>query len=104
MYDDMEVICYRGYHKIIVFAVALPALILYGLGIPTLGLFLVYQNREKLNTIHIKQKYGFLFNGYRPGQAQYWEFVIMYRKIIIIFIQIILAQRGKIVQVRFTGI
>ena len=47
----------------------------------------------------VKGKFGFLYNGYRNPQAYYWEIVIMYRKITIIFIQIFLAQLGKIVQV-----
>jgi hypothetical protein len=47
----------------------------------------------------VKGKFGFLYNGYRNPQAYYWEIVIMYRKIAIIFIQIFLAQLGKIVQV-----
>ena len=70
-----------------------------GLGIPTYGLALVVSHRDNLNSQTFKAKYGFLYNGYRP-QAYFWEFVIMYRKIIIIIIRVLMAQLGKIVQVR----
>ena len=56
------------------------------------------RNRKHLQRFDTKTKYGFLYNGYRPS-AYYWELVIMYRKIVIIFIQVFLAQSGKIVQV-----
>lgn len=43
-------------------------------------------------------RYGFLYNGYRKSIARYWEFIIIYRKVVIIFIQVFLATQGKIVQ------
>ena len=49
--------------------------------------------------IDTKAKFGFLYNGYRIPQAYYWEIIIMYRKIFVIFIQVFLGQLGKIVQV-----
>lgn len=65
LYEDLEVICYERSHKIIAFGVALPALFLWGLGIPSYGLLLVWQNRKRLTTNEVKAKLGFLFNGYR---------------------------------------
>ena len=67
-----------------------------GFGIPTYGLGLIVKNRSNLNQEDFKGKYGFMYNGYRPN-SYYWEFIIMYRKIIVIFIQVFLAQLGKIV-------
>lgn len=82
------------------FGVALPGLIVWGLGIPSYGLRLIVSNMESLHLQSFKEKYGFLYNGYRYPQAYFWEFIIMYRKIIMIFIQVFLAQQGLIVQVR----
>lgn len=62
-------------------------------------MILVVKNRNHLNKKDIMEKYGFLYNGYRNPQAYYWEFINMYRKVAIIFIEVFLAQQGKIVQV-----
>ncbi len=59
----------------------------------------IYQQRKHLHLVETKAKFGFLYNGYRNPQAYYWEIVIMYRKIFVIFIQVFLGQLGKIVQV-----
>ncbi|CDW88635.1 UNKNOWN [Stylonychia lemnae] len=79
LYSDLEVICYSG------------------LGIPAYGFFLLFINKDKLQNIYIKEKYSFLYNGYK-GHSFFWEIFIIYRKIIFIFIQVFLAQVGKIVQ------
>jgi hypothetical protein len=79
--------------------VALPALIIWGLGIPCMAWVFIYQKRNELHLVDTKAKFGFLYNGYRIPQAYYWEIIIMYRKIFVIFIQVFLGQLGKIVQV-----
>jgi hypothetical protein len=78
---------------------ALPALIVWGLGIPCIAWLFIYQKRNELHLVDTKAKFGFLYNGYRIPQAYYWEIIIMYRKIFVIFIQVFLGQLGKIVQV-----
>jgi hypothetical protein len=97
MYEDLEIICYKGRHTLFALGVALPALIIWGLGIPCIALILIYQRRNDLNLVDTKAKFGFLYNGYRIPQAYYWEIVIMYRKIFVIFIQVFLGTVGKIV-------
>lgn len=91
LYEDLQVICYSKNHKIIAYAVALPALLLWSLGIPTLGGWVIFKNRSKLQQSDVKDKYGFLYKGYKHPHGQYWEIIILYRKIIIIFIQVFLA-------------
>lgn len=51
----------------------------------------------KLETLAAKQKFGFLFNGYKRNNY-FWEIVIMYRKILCIFIAILLKGKGIILQ------
>ena len=50
-----------------------------------------------LETLATKQKFGFLFNGYKRNNY-FWEIVIMYRKIFCIFIAILLKGKGIILQ------
>lgn len=50
-----------------------------------------------------KEKYGFLYNGYQK-RFYYWEVVIMYRKILIIFIAVFISALGAITQALFVFI
>lgn len=38
----------------------------------------------------VKEKYGFLYNGYRK-RYYFWEVIIMYRKIMVIVIAVFIA-------------
>lgn len=55
------------------------------------------KERGTLETQATKQKFGFLFNGYKRD-TYFWEIVIMYRKILCIFIGIFVKGKGVILQ------
>ena len=95
---DLQVLCYADpWHNTIALYVALPCLILWGLGIP-LGVFvLMRKDYPMIHTQEVRQKFGFLFNGYKTHNY-FWEIVIMYRKIACIFIAVFLKRVGIIVQ------
>ena len=97
LYEDLQIVCYQGMHKTIASYIAGPALIFWGksiwtsfnpmlgLGIPTFGFAIIYKMRFDLNLKSVKDKYGFLYRGYKE-KAYFWESVIIYRKICLIFI------------------
>jgi hypothetical protein len=90
---DLEIKCYEGPHYFWAFGVAMPAMILWGFGIPLFGLALLLLDRDKIEKLEIRQKLGFLFRGYSL-KFFYWEIVIMFRKIVLILIQSFLVQFG----------
>jgi uncharacterized protein YpmB len=94
---DLQVICYQGLHQYFAFIVALPCLLLWGLGIPYLVFVMMRKESDKLETVAVKQKFGFLYTGYKRHNY-FWEIVIMYRKIFCIFIAVFLNRVGNIVQ------
>ncbi|TNV88056.1 hypothetical protein FGO68_gene6920 [Halteria grandinella] len=100
LYLDLEAICYQGQHSIASSWFGVPSLIIYGAGIPFIGFLAIYRNRYNLERSFVKQRYGFLYNGYKTGHASYWEIFVIYRKVVIIFIQVYFVQNGKLVQVR----
>lgn len=53
--------------------------------------------RHRLHTKEVKEKYGFLYNGFK-NEAYFWESIIMFRKIAIIFVSAILSLWGSIIQ------
>mmetsp|Transcript_20404 Transcript_20404/g.25124 ORF Transcript_20404/g.25124 Transcript_20404/m.25124 type:complete len:250 (+) Transcript_20404:3-752(+) len=55
------------------------------------------KKEDLLTTENVKQQFGFLYNGYKRHNY-YWEIVIMYRKIMCIFIAVFLRPQGVIVQ------
>ena len=95
--SDLQVICYYSHHSYWAFIVALPSIIVWGLGIPLFAFILLNKEKTKLKTLAVKQKFGFLYNGYRK-EYYFWEVVIMYRKILIVFIAVFLVNLGTITQ------
>lgn len=80
-----------------VYAVAIPCFIAWGIGIPAGVWILMRSNREGLDTIAVKEKFGFLYNGYKRS-SYFWEIVIMYRKILMIGISVFMNRIGLIFQ------
>ncbi len=76
---------------------ALPGILVWGFGIPVVAFLFLYRSRSTLDTLTVKEKFGFLYNGYRE-RNYYWESVIMFRKVFMIFITVVLSSLGRIVQ------
>jgi hypothetical protein len=86
---DLETRCWVGDHNKYSFGVALPGLIVWGVGIPLVALYLLIRKRRSLYLASVKAQYSFLYLGYKMSHF-YWEFVILYRKLIIAFISVFL--------------
>jgi hypothetical protein len=70
-------------------SVALSSIIVWGLGIPFFAFLLLSRHNNKLDSIETREKFGFLYRGYKKD-FYYWEIVIMYRKIMMVFIAVII--------------
>ena len=97
MLYDLEVACWKSEHIRYSVFVAAPSLIIWGFGIPLVAWIVLSKNKKNLEMIDLREKYGFLYNGYKKS-FYFWESVIMYRKIIIIFISVFLSEFGTITQ------
>lgn len=95
--DYLNIPCWDTFHYRYVFIVALPSTIGWGVGVPMLCLLTLYRNRNRLGLVEFKVRYGFVYNGYEFSKY-YWEFVIMYRKLLIITIAVFLANISTAVQ------
>jgi hypothetical protein len=94
---DMTIKCWDTAHSFWSYSVAMPSIIVWGLGIPFFALVLMTRDRHQLDKIETKEKFGFLYNGYTQGLF-FWEIVIMYRKIAMIFISVFIQPYGVISQ------
>jgi len=80
---NLDIKCFDDNHSVYAFAVAFPSILIWGAGVPSGILCFLIKRRRELKSIKMKCKFGFFYNGYRLSHF-YWEFLILYRKIIII--------------------
>jgi len=95
--NNLDIRCWDDEHMFYVFSVVIPSIIAWGIGIPAVSLFFIWRMRKKLDSISARLRFGFLFNGYRR-KCYYWEFVILYRKILICTISIFLGNISPDIQ------
>ncbi len=93
--DDLQIICWSREHKFFSFTVAIPSILVWGLGIPFFALILIQRVKNQLDSVDARERFGFLYRGYRKS-FYYWEIVIMYRKIGLIFISVFISAFGVI--------
>ena len=96
--DEQNIQCWDSEHVKYVVRLALPALIGWGIGMPAVCLFLLIKNKNDLQNPDMKLKYGYLYIGYNLDKAFYWEFIIMYRKILVAFVSVFLSSISVTVQ------
>jgi len=63
--EDLRVVCWQTEHKLYGFMLALPSIVVWGLGIPFFAFTLLTRERETLDKLATKEKFGFLYNGYK---------------------------------------
>ncbi len=95
--QELEETCWQGRHLYWTVLGALPGLLCWALGIPGFGLLLLRRHRASLRALEVKERYGFLYKGYKLD-TYYWESVTMYRKVAMIFIAVFLNGIGTMVQ------
>ncbi|CAG9330612.1 unnamed protein product [Blepharisma stoltei] len=95
--QDLDIRCWDNRHVFYSLAVAVPSIIVWGIGIPTVSLYCLWRNKRKLDSISVRLQFGFLFNGYK-AKSYYWEFAILYRKILIVCCSVFLANVNTSIQ------
>lgn len=88
--NDLSIRCFDSNHVFYSMTIALPGIVIWGIGVPTGCLALIWKNRLLLGKLQMKLRFGFLYNGYELDRF-YWEFVILYRKIAIISCSVFLS-------------
>ena len=82
-------------HRFFSFVIAIPSILIWGLGIPLFALIFIYRERKNLDDINVKRKFGFFFKGYKKSFF-FWEIVIMYKKVAVIIISVFIGSIGVI--------
>jgi hypothetical protein len=95
--SNLTIRCWDAEHRRYAMGVALPGILLWGLAVPLLALVRLCMKRRTLDMLETRIHFGFLYNGYRP-QRFYWEFIILYRKILIITIAVFIFNVSVAIQ------
>lgn len=69
----MQHACFAGWHLLLTLALALPALLLFGVGIPLViwVVLLLNQHQLQLESMQCKQQLGYAYRSYRLNRG--WE-------------------------------
>ncbi|CAG9324278.1 unnamed protein product [Blepharisma stoltei] len=89
--ENLDIRCWNYDHIVYVTTISLPSIILWGIILPTVCLINIIRNRSRLSDLGVRLRYGFLFNGYKDNHY-FWEFIILYSKIILICCSVFLAR------------
>jgi hypothetical protein len=54
LYDELDIVCYQGIHRATAFGIVIPSIIIYSIGIPILGIVVIYRNRDALEKSYVK--------------------------------------------------
>ena len=67
------------------------------IGIPWLAWTLLREHKARLLNEQVIERYGFLYKGYKQ-RTYYWESLVMFRKVSMIFIAVFLRSTGTRIQ------
>ena len=83
--DETEV-CYDARHQAMIFAVAVPALLVYLLILPVVSLFYLKLHQKEMQTNRkFIFRFGLIFSGY-SNSKWFWEIFVILRKVVLILI------------------
>lgn len=90
LYKDLNVKCWDNTHKTYALGIGIPMIVIWVIGLPLTGFIVVRYYRKRLDEPGVIRKYRLLYQGYRH-EAWYWEFVNIFRKVSVVFINIFLS-------------
>ena len=93
----LNIRCWDKLHTRYALLVALPTLVLWGTLTPLLALLVLISGRNNLTSQEMRIRLGFLYTGY-DLKKYYWEFIILYRKILVIAIVVFLSNVSVLIQ------
>ena len=74
-------------------AIGLVSLVVYGVGIPAAGFYILLSKRKELSAPEVRATYGFLYITYTP-ERYFWEVLVQARKFALALTSVLLAPVG----------
>jgi len=90
---DLDFQCFTDKHILWIVFLGLPALVFYAFGIPLIAMNTLRRHRKELHKSNIRNRYNFLYDGYR-NHCYWWEGVVLLRKVALIALGVSASQIG----------
>eukprot|EP00347_Sterkiella_histriomuscorum_P015814 403355584 len=87
--SDLSIKCWEGDHSTLSMAITIPFLGFWVVGLPFATFLYLRKNRYRLGNVDFQAKFKTLCQGLR-SDCYYWEFVNIFRKIFLVFINVFL--------------
>lgn len=97
----LDLLCWQSDHLKYALGLVLPCLLIWGVAVPAGVLLFLMRRRDHINEADDNIRYGFLVRGYREGLF-YWEYVVIYRKLLVIVFIVFFSQVSLFLQVLST--
>jgi len=95
--SNISIRCWDREHVQGILMLALPGIAVWVVGLPTVCLLVLIAKKNKLSDLGMRVRFSFLFKGYR-SEWYFWEFVILYRKIIVVCTSVFLTTVSIVMQ------
>lgn len=95
LHYDYEITCWNSAHLSWTYTVAVPCLLVWVFGAPMLAFLSMTKLYRDKSLTKQRTHWGFLANGFKDHYF-YWEIIIIYRKVLILFISAYSGTFGKI--------
>jgi hypothetical protein len=96
---DLDLVCWGPVHLKWTLVITIPSIIIWGAVFPLLALSILIKHKQNLFSYKIKSRFGWLYEGLTPS-SYYWEFVMVYRKIILIVLSVFFIEIGETAAVK----
>lgn len=95
--ENLDIKCWSVSHSKTVKIISTPSVIIWGFGVPLFVLIVMIKRFKFLGKDENKVIFGFLYNGFKRRKF-FWEFFILYRKLLIICISVFMATSSTAIQ------
>mmetsp|Transcript_39833 Transcript_39833/g.35546 ORF Transcript_39833/g.35546 Transcript_39833/m.35546 type:complete len:162 (+) Transcript_39833:268-753(+) len=85
--EDYDILCFEGEHLSWALGFYLPLILFWMIILPVALIIILTRHRKKLANKDIKEKYSFLFRGFKL-KYYFWEFIILTRKYLLMLIAV----------------
>jgi len=95
--QDLNVRCWSKTHVGYALGIGFTSMLIWSVAIPLLVVYRIFHNRDTLDDLSTRLRYGFMYIGYKKKYC-YWEYFIILRKVCIILPAVFLSSVSLLLQ------